>query len=243
MELASIVICSIKNDLFLLYSYYSTVTRRRVIITRVGVTTPSGSSLNSTFQNLVYPQRESGVTTFSNALRHQGPSSAQLTHQINLSSSLPSQIAASVRSNFPTNCTSRSIKLALHASKQALQSSSLFDTHSPHRIGCSIGMGISSVQSICNSHSILKHKLTKNISRHFVPYVLSNRPSLYIARHFNLQGPNLSHSSVCASSAHAIGDAMRMIQLGKVDAMICGGIESCIDAVSIAGFYRLQFIN
>lgn len=77
----------------------------------------------------------------------------------------------------------------------------------------------------------------------YVPRVLLNMPAGLISMTFGLQGPNFAVSTACAASAHAIGDAYRMISYGDADVMVTGGVEACIVPVAMAGFCKMRALT
>lgn len=130
------------------------------------------------------------------------------------------------------------------------------------RCGVFIGSAMSSARQIFHAtHLMLEHdkKGYRKLSPYFIPNCLSNSPAARVAIQYKLQGPNHSASTACAAGGHSIGDAYRCLlanssyqedcnEVGRgrtassstVDIMICGGTESCIDPISVAGFCRLN---
>lgn len=109
------------------------------------------------------------------------------------------------------------------------------------RCGVGIGSAMSSVREIFHTSQLMINNSYRKISPYFVPNCLPNSASARVALQYKFRGPNQCASTACAAGGHAIGDAYRTILLShNIDVMICGGTESCIDPISMAGFCRLH---
>ncbi|MBF0627420.1 MAG: beta-ketoacyl-ACP synthase II [Magnetococcales bacterium] len=105
-----------------------------------------------------------------------------------------------------------------------------------HRIGVIIGSGIGGLTAIQNQAMVLKERGPRRISPFFIPMSLINLISGHVAIRYGMKGPNHSVVTACATGAHAIGDAMRIIQRGEADAMLAGGAEAAICELAVGGF-------
>ncbi|RYG16908.1 MAG: beta-ketoacyl-[acyl-carrier-protein] synthase II [Caulobacteraceae bacterium] len=104
------------------------------------------------------------------------------------------------------------------------------------RTGVMVGSGIGGLGPIAETAIILKEQGPRRVSPFFIPMSLINLTSGQISIRHGLKGPNHSVVTACATGAHAIGDAARMIALDDADVMVCGGAESSIVPIGIAGF-------
>ncbi|KAM3240960.1 hypothetical protein ACQJBY_054167 [Aegilops geniculata] len=111
------------------------------------------------------------------------------------------------------------------------------------RTGVSIGGGIGSISDILDASQLIAENRLRRLSPFFIPKILINMASGHVSMKYGFQGPNHAAVTACATGAHSIGDATRMIQFGDADVMVAGGTESSIDALSIAGFSRLRALS
>ena len=110
-------------------------------------------------------------------------------------------------------------------------------------VGVCIGAGMSSTRDLAQAGVLVANEKTRRLSPFFVPRILVNTASGAVSASYGLQGPNLAPSTACATGAHAIGDAFRIVQRGDATAMLAGGTESCVDAISLAGFSRMKALS
>ena len=130
---------------------------------------------------------------------------------------------------------------ALVASNEAIQMSGLdaggFD---PQRAGVMLGCGIGGITTLLAEHVVLQNRGARRISPFFVTKQIANIAGGQIAIKWNLQGPNQTVTSACASATDAIGLALRLIQSGSADIMVAGGTEASICDLPLAGFSTIR---
>ena len=110
------------------------------------------------------------------------------------------------------------------------------DEHERERTGVIIGSGIGGLNTIADTAVELEAKGPRRISPFFIPSALINLASGHVSIRYGFKGPNHSVVTACATGAHAIGDAARIIKYGDADVMIAGGAEAAVCKLGIAGF-------
>lgn len=217
------------------YSQYPP--RRRVVVTGLGVVCPLGTGSKLVWQNLLkgvcgivplkgeeyskLPCRVAGVVPLD-----QDNKVAKALSKVNL------------RYMAPATC------LALVATSEALSDANWLPESNTDKegTGVAIGMGMIDLKDVCNTNDALKISYNK-VSPFFVPRILPNMAAGQISIKYGFRGPNHAVSTACATGAHSIGDAFRFIRNGDADVMLCGGAESCISPLAIAGFCRLRALS
>ncbi|KAK7318618.1 hypothetical protein RJT34_03321 [Clitoria ternatea] len=231
------------------------VSSRRVVVTGLGMVTPLGCGVDTTWKRLI--DGECGVRALS--LEDLKMNAFDKETQLSTFDHLTSKVAALVPTG--TNPTqfndqtwlnskdhrsiARFIAYALCAADEALKDSNWLPTEleDKERTGVSIGGGTGSVSDILDSAQLICEKRLRRLSPFFIPRILINMASGHVSMKYGFQGPNHAAVTACATGSHSIGDAMRMIQFGDADVMVAGGTESSIDALSIAGFCRSRALT
>ena len=130
---------------------------------------------------------------------------------------------------------------ALVASNEAMLMSGLdADGFDPQRAGVMLGCGIGGITTILAEHVVLQNRGARRISPFFVTKLIANIAGGQIAIKWDLQGPNQTITSACASATDAIGLALRVIQSGTADIMVTGGTEASICDLPLAGFSKIR---
>ena len=208
--------------------------QRRVVITGLGIVSPLGNDLDSTWSNIKSGKSGAGRITKFDPAGFSTTFAAELKGYNEASGLSPKEI----RRIDPF------IQYALTASDQAIKDSNLsLDDIEKTRIGVSIGSGIGGLGSIEDNALILGDKGPRKISPFFVPGAIINMASGNVAIKYNLQGPNISIVSACSSAGHSIGYSARTISYGDADIMITGGAEAGITPLGLAGFNAAKALS
>ncbi len=201
--------------------------KHRAVITGMGVICPVGNQLEEFWNNLIEGKSGIGLLTRFDT------------------SDLPTKVAAEVKNFEPTDWISkkesrhmdRFTQFALAAAKLAVQDSGLdLEKLDKERAGAVIGCGIGGVTTFEEQKEVLMNKGSGRITPFFVPMLISNMAAGHISIEFGLQGSSMTIVTACASATNAVGEALRIIQRGEADVVICGGTEAPITKLAFAGF-------
>jgi 3-oxoacyl-[acyl-carrier-protein] synthase II len=136
-------------------------------------------------------------------------------------------------------------QLALVASEEALEQAGWADglPYDPLRIGCIIATGIGGIETVETQHDVMRDKGAKMVSPLGIPQYMPNAAAAAVSMKHGLQGQMYGIVSACASGAHAIGSAVRMIQYGDADAVVAGGAEATLTVFGFACFNSMQALS
>ena len=139
----------------------------------------------------------------------------------------------------------RYAQFALLATKEALADSGLrVEREKPHRVGVIIGAGMGGMLIGEEEFSkVYRGGRPHRVHPNFIPMITLNSASGIIAMTFKAKGPNLTISTACSSSAHAIGQALATIRAGQADVVITGGAEASLTPLAFAGFCALRALS
>ena len=208
---------------------------RRVVVTGMGMITAIGCGLNDNWKKLI--SSTSGIKLIDSFK----------------TDDLPSKIGGTISDELINNNFSdkekrkmdKFILYSLIAAEEAIKNSGwiIDDNNKASRSGVIIGSGIGGLSTIYDNSILLEKSGPRKISPFFIPSSLINLASGQVSIKYNFKGPNHSTVTACASGAHAIGDAFRLIQLNKSDVMIAGGAEAAICRIGVAGFCSLRALS
>ncbi len=208
--------------------------KNKVVITGMGALTPVGNTLADTWANLL--AGKSGVrriTRFSS----EGMST-------NIAAELDGLNAEQYIDRKTLRRMDRNQMYSLVAAQMAYDDAGLGQaTLDLDRCGIVIGSGIGGIETLEEQHRTLLERGPGRISPFFVPMMIIDMSAGLAAIRFNFRGPNFATVSACASSAHAIADAFRIIQRGEADVMMAGGSESAVTPLSMAGFCAAKALS
>jgi 3-oxoacyl-[acyl-carrier-protein] synthase II len=136
------------------------------------------------------------------------------------------------------------ISYAMAATRMALEDAQLkINGANANRVGVVTGCGLGGLGIMEDTILNVATKGPKRVSPFFIPMMIGNMAPGMISIHFGAKGPNLSIATACAAGAHAIGDSFKMVQSGRVDAMITGGTEAVVSATAVAGFNAMKALS
>ncbi len=209
--------------------------KRRVVVTGLGVISPVGNDVATTWSALKEGRSGTAPITKFDA------------------TNFPVRFAAEVKGFDPLTFMDRKeakradhyTQYAVAAAYQAMHDAKLIDTpvQDPDRIGVILGSGIGGLKSFEEQHDVYRERGPSKISPFFIPMFIADIAAGIVSMQFNAKGPNYATVSACATSAHAIGDAFRTIQYGDADVMISGGAEATVTPMAIGGFANMKALS
>ncbi|XP_050345290.1 3-oxoacyl-[acyl-carrier-protein] synthase, mitochondrial [Nymphalis io] len=211
--------------------------RRRVVVTGVGIVSPLGTGSELAWNNLL--KGNCGIISLKDEEYSKLPSRVAAIIPIDTDKEIAKAMSKSnLKLMAPATC------IALVATAEALTDANWIPKSDADKevTGVALGMGMIDLKDVCETNNALKLGYNK-VSPFFVPRILPNMAAGHISIKYGFRGPNHAVSTACATGAHSIGDAFRFIRNGDADVMVCGGAESCISPLAIAGFCRLRALS
>jgi 3-oxoacyl-[acyl-carrier-protein] synthase II len=212
------------------------MTGRRVVITGLGAVAPNGNNVGEYWENLVAGKGGAGRVTHFDA------------------DGFSSQVACEVKNFKPEKYIDAKalrrmdtfVQYALVSAVMAMEDAGLKvgqDDLDATRIGIIVGSGIGGIGVIEQQHAVLLDKGPRRVTPLLIPMLISNMASGQLSIYFNAKGPNSCVVTACATAAHSIGDAYRVIERGDADVMIAGGTEAAITPLGFAGFCMMKALS
>ncbi|MBV9494783.1 MAG: beta-ketoacyl-ACP synthase II [Acidobacteria bacterium] len=208
--------------------------KRRVVVTGIGMISPLGIGNESNWQGLIEGRSGIGRITKFDA------------------SQFACQIAGEVRGFNPENWIEKKevkksdtfIHYAIAASQMAVDDSRLdLKAEDSDRVGVIIGSGIGGLPLIEEMHQKMMERGPSRISPFFIPGLIVNLASGQISIRFGAKGPSSAPATACATGAHAIGDAAKIIRYDEADVMFAGGSEAVITPLAVGGFAAMRALS
>jgi len=207
--------------------------RRRVVITGLGLVSPLGNDVESSWRGLLAGECGAGEIT-------------QFDH-----TDYPVHFACELKDFDPTNWIDRKAarrmdrfaQMILAAARQAEADSGIEVAKEPERVGASIATGIGGLRSYQECYDVLRTRGPDRVSPFSIPSIIPNMGAGWVSIELGTRGPLMSECTACAASNMAIGDAMDEIRLGRADVFFAGGTEAPITQVGIAGFDAMRALS
>lgn len=201
--------------------------KRRVVVTGLGLITPVGNNVDTTWKNILAGQSGIGPITHFDATDYSTRFAGEATDFD----------ATEYIEKKETKKMDRFIQLGIAAGIQALDDAKYpINEKTAPRVGVAIGSGIGGLPLIEENHAKLLKSGPRRVSPFFVPSTITNMVSGFLSIMRGLKGPNLNVVTACTTGVHNIGIAARTIAYGDADAMVAGGAESTITPLAMAGF-------
>jgi len=214
---------------------------RRVVVTGLGLVTPLGGDVETTWNNLIAGKSGIAAITRFDTTDHKAKIAGEVKPKDHPMGFDPDKrVDHKVQRQVDPF-----IVYAIDAAGQAIEDAGLTDMHDDlkERTGVSIGSGIGGLPGIESESLVLAEKGAGRVSPHFVHGRLINLTSGQVSIKYGLMGPNHSVVTACSTGAHSIGDAARMIKDDDADIMLAGGAESTINPLGVAGFAQARALN
>ena len=214
------------------------MSRRRVVVTGMGLISPVGNSLDEAWASLV-----SGRSGIANITRFDATDFACRfageVKNFNVEDYFPAKEARHM---------DMFMQYGMAASIQAVRDSGLktngeLTEEQAERIGCLVGSGIGGLPLIEDTHAELVARGPRRVSPFFVPASIINMISGHLSIKFGFQGPNLAIVTACTTGLHCIGQAGRLIEYGDVDVMVAGGAEATVSPLGVGGFAAARALS
>ena len=211
------------------------MSKRKVVVTGLGIVSPVGSTVSSAWESIV--SGKSGITRITRFD----------------ASNFASQIAGEVKDfdiqQYLSAKEARRMDIFIHygmaAAIQAVKDAGIDDiSHlDAEKIGVNIGSGIGGLPMIENTDTAYHAGGPRKISPFFIPSTIINMIAGNLSIMYGYKGPNIAIVTACTTATHSIGHSARMIEYGDADVMVCGGAESCVTPLAIGGFAAAKALS
>ena len=207
---------------------------RRVVVTGMGMLTPLGADMETSWQGLT--AGESGIRPITSFDATDFP--------VRFGGAVPEFDIAEYLNPKEARRMDGFIQFGLVTGIQAMQDSGLEVTdENRHRIGVAVGSGIGGISTIETCHDVVNTRGPRKVTPFFVPGCIINMVAGHLSIMYGLQGPNIAITTACTTGTHNIGFAARMIASGDVDAVLAGGAEKSTCPTTMAGFAAMKALS
>ena len=206
----------------------------RIVVTGAGVVSPVGNNVEDCWKNLVAGVSGAGpITRFD-----------VTNFETKFACEVKDFTFEGVLDRKEAKRMDRFVQYAVVAAHEAVRNAGI-DTEriDRDRVGVVIGSGIGGMETFETQHAALMEKGPGRVSPFFIPMMISDMAAGQVSIQFGFKGPNFGTVSACASGAHAIGEALRLLRAGDADLIIAGGAEATISPMAVAGFNSARALS
>lgn len=206
----------------------------RIVVTGAGVVSPVGNTVEACWNNLVAGVSGAGPITRFDVTNFETKFACEVK-DFSFEGVLDRKEAKRM---------DRFVQFAVVASAEALRNAGIdLERTDRERVGVLIGSGIGGMETFETQHTALMEKGPGRVSPFFIPMMISDMAAGQVSIQFGLKGPNFGTVSACASGAHAIGEALRLLRAGDADVILAGGAEATITPMAVAGFNSARALS
>lgn len=207
---------------------------RKVVITGMGLVTPLGNNLETTWSELVAGKSGIGEITYFDTSEY----------NCHVAGQVRDFDASKYMEKKEIKRVDQFVHFALAAAQEAMEDSGLdIEGSDPDEVGVLVGAGLGGLPMLEQIHDVLREKGPSRITPFFIPGLIANMSSGMISMKYNARGPNACVCTACATGNHCIGDAARLIERGDAVAMIAGSTESVISPLAVGGFGAMRALS
>ena len=207
---------------------------RRVVVTGMGTVNPIGLNVEEYWEGLKAGKTGFGEITYFDTT----------DFKVKVAAEVKGFVAADRMDKKAARRMEPFAQYAVAAAKEAFEDAGLdMSKEDPFRVGCAIGSGVGSLQSIEREHKKLLEKGPSRINPLLVPLMITNMATGNVTIQLGLKGKSINVVTACATGTHSIGEAYRSIQYGEADVMLAGGTENAITPIGVGGFTALTALS
>ena len=207
---------------------------RRVVVTGMGTVNPIGLNVEEYWEGLKAGKTGFGEITYFDTT----------DFKVKVAAEVKGFVAADRMDKKAARRMEPFAQYAVAAAKEAFEDAGLdMSKEDPYRVGCAIGSGVGSLQSIEREHKKLLEKGPSRINPLLVPLIITNMTTGNVTIQLGLKGKSINVVTACATGTHSIGEAYRSIQYGEADVMLAGGTENAITSIGVGGFTALTALS